>query len=296
MQLPSMAPLHNLYTPGWCPHQPENTPADLTDPPSNLNDMVAMWSAQIWAGKGKAPVPLNDGIIQAYATYLGSGVKKGHSAAATGGSIKIDWDTPDAEMLESLTRNTWHFSAAKNYNQLRALTDALKDENGKLRSWNDFKSLANEINNTHVNQWLRTEYDLAVAGGQMAGKWQRITAQKATLPSLRYSTAGDERVRVSHQVLDGIVRPVDDPFWDINYPPNGFKCRCDVDQVDHSGPITPDEKLPPTEMHPMFQVNLGKQGLAFPPKHPYFDGAPVEVRETAISLYTAISPFRGQGA
>lgn len=200
-------------------------------------------------------------------------------------TVGIDYSTPHAEALEALTRNTWQFAAAKNHHQLRSLTEALKGPDGRLRSWNEFKTVANEINNQHIQQWLRAEYELAVAGSQMAGKWQTIQAQKSTLPRLRYSTAGDERVRQSHRPLDGIVRPVDDPFWNTNYPPNGWGCRCMVEQVDQSVRITPDEALPATpDMPDMFKVNLGQQGLAFGPKHPYFIDAPVEVREKAAAL------------
>ncbi len=46
-------------------------------------------------------------------------------------AITIDWTTPDAEMLVQLSRNVWHFSAAKNWQHLHDLSLALKDEKGK---------------------------------------------------------------------------------------------------------------------------------------------------------------------
>ena len=61
-----------------------------------------------------------------------------------------------------------------------------------------------------------------------AGRYAKQQATKALLPYWRYVTVGDSRVRPSHAVLSGKVFPADHPFWDGNYPPNGFKCRCAV--------------------------------------------------------------------
>ena len=61
-----------------------------------------------------------------------------------------------------------------------------------------------------------------------AGRYAKQQAVKELLPYWRYVTAGDSRVRPSHAVLHGKVFPADHPFWDGNYPPNGFNCHCAV--------------------------------------------------------------------
>ncbi len=38
-------------------------------------------------------------------------------------------------------------------------------------------------------------------------------------------------MRDEHVMLNGVVKPVDDPFWGIYYPPNGWRCSCDVVQT-----------------------------------------------------------------
>lgn len=263
-------------------HEPENTP-DLSDLPTN--EQLILWLSQIWKAKGQMDtILLSETMIAAYARTLAKGLQIGYSSGAVP-TVGIDYNTPDKELLEALTKNTWHFSAAKNHHELRTLTDLLKDDAGKLRTWNEFKPLATEIHKNYAKNFLRTEYEQAVSASQNAAQWVRIEAQRPTLPRLRYSTAGDERVRGSHRLMDAVVRPVDDPFWNTHYPPNGWGCRCMVEQVDSSISITPDERLPTADEIPkMFQTNVGRTGLIFPKEHPYFIDAPLQVRETADKL------------
>jgi len=41
-----------------------------------------------------------------------------------------------------------------------------------------------------------------------------------------YDAINDSRVRPSHLALDGIIRRIDDPFWNTHSCPNGYRCRC----------------------------------------------------------------------
>ncbi|MDE5831716.1 MAG: minor capsid protein, partial [Desulfovibrio sp.] len=43
-----------------------------------------------------------------------------------------------------------------------------------------------------------------------------------------YLAIMDKRTRPSHAVLHEKIYPADHEFWDSNYPPNGFRCRCAV--------------------------------------------------------------------
>lgn len=47
----------------------------------------------------------------------------------------------------------------------------------------------------------------------------------------RYIAVQDERTRQQHKTWHGTVLPVDDKFWDSHYPPNGWRCRCIVQQL-----------------------------------------------------------------
>ncbi len=47
-------------------------------------------------------------------------------------------------------------------------------------------------------------------------------------PYWMYDAVNDRRTRPTHMAMDGMVVPADDPFWNTWYPPNGYRCRCQV--------------------------------------------------------------------
>lgn len=59
-----------------------------------------------------------------------------------------------------------------------------------------------------------------------AGQYKRQKEMADTFPYLQYSAINDRRTRPTHKAMDDKVFPVDHPFWDKWYPPNGFRCRC----------------------------------------------------------------------
>lgn len=198
-------------------------------------------------------------------------------------TITADWKTPDIEMLHRLTRDVWSFSAAKDYQQMRDLTLALSDEAGKLREFVAFKEAAMKVCTKYNETWLQTEYNQAVAASQNAARWTQFTADKADIPFLEYQTVGDDAVRASHALLDGIVRKVDDSFWSTHYPPNGWGCRCEVIQA--VGAKTPKKDIPNVGIPEMFRTNLAQTGLIYPKNHPYYTGIPkAEIRKAIAYL------------
>lgn len=197
--------------------------------------------------------------------------------------LQVDFATPDAAMLTRLTRDTWHFSAAKNYQQLRDMTLALKDDAGKLRTFADFREAASGISDSYNKTWLKAEYDHAVGSSTMASQWVEFQRNAKLMPFLRYSTVGDAQVRVSHRALDGITRKIDDAFWTTHYPPNGWRCRCDANQLPGSAKETELKDIPSVPIQPMFRTNLAASGMVYPKGHPYYDGVPDNVLKKALA-------------
>lgn len=64
-----------------------------------------------------------------------------------------------------------------------------------------------------------------------AGKWSQIQRLAERRPHLRYVAVLDARTRPAHQGWHGTVLPVGHDWWRSHYPPNGWNCRCTVQQL-----------------------------------------------------------------
>lgn len=239
--------------------------------PLDIAAELAAMVRDVWKKKGM-PYNVNKAVTGAFANHLWEAVTEGFGKGLDG----LDYDTPDYTMLANLRANVYHFSAAKNYQQLKALTTALIGDDGRLRSFADFKAAAFDINDTHVNQWLKTEYDTAVGSAQMASKWVEIIKNKSTLTILEMDVVLDKQTSDICRPLHGIRKKIEDPFWLTYYPPNHFRCRSTVRQRSGSY-TTPDSKIEQVDIPAMFRTNLAQNGLVFPEKHPYYIDAPAEV-------------------
>lgn len=182
-------------------------------------------------------------------------------------------DTIDAmEVFNNFGENIKKFSFAKTFQQVNDMGNFILDGDGNQILFSDFKKKAAEIFDIYNNNWLETEFNTAKSISESARQWVDIQANKDILPLLKYSTVGDGRVRASHRTLDGVIRPVDDPFWLEHYPPNDFNCRCIVEQIEE-GDITELEGANIEKINPLFKNNPAVTGEVFSQKdHPYFNG------------------------
>ncbi len=178
----------------------------------------------------------------------------------------IDRADLDREFMTQLRTNVYIFSAFKNHHFVLDVIDQLTDGNGNIRSFSKFKEIVQGISDNYNKNWLLAEYDTAIGTGQMARKWKEIERDSDILPFLRYDTVGDGRVRPDHKILEGVTLRYDDPFWDVYYPPNGWRCRCSVQQV--TGPQKSPDDTP--EVPKAFRHNAGKTGQLYTRDHPYY--------------------------
>lgn len=65
---------------------------------------------------------------------------------------------------------------------------------------------------------LRVIYDTNLRTTHSEGQWQHIQRNKDTFPYLKYDANNSEHPRLEHSAWDGLVLPVDDPFWQAHYP------------------------------------------------------------------------------
>ena len=79
---------------------------------------------------------------------------------------------------------------------------------------------------------LRIIFDTNLRMAYSRGHWQRVERVAATRPWLRYVAVLDSRTRPRHRAWHGTVLRWDHPFWQTHWPPNGWRCRCGVQQLD----------------------------------------------------------------
>lgn len=217
---------------------------------------------ELYDGKIKSG-DLDPKTVKKLAAYLKKALDTGYG---TDGELS-DQDT---EMIRYLKENSQLFSGFKSYQHLQEASKQLLDENGKVRSFADFKKAVKEIHANYFEQYLKAEYNHAIASAQSASQWVTIQKNKASIPYLRYDTVRDDRVREKHRALEGVTRKVDDTFWQTHYPPNGWGCRCLVSQI-QTGEETDLETVDIPKLEDAFNGNVGIDKVIFPGEHPYFD-------------------------
>ena len=179
-------------------------------------------------------------------------------------------------MRSRLRASDWMFSGLKTFHELHEAFPSLLDENGERKPFERFLRDVQKIDETYNQNWLRAEFNFAGASAGMAARWEDFE-EDGDRYYLQYRTARDGRVRPEHAEMDGITLPVDDPFWDTNYPPNGWNCRCTVVQVlkadneptDRGEAYRRAESALRGDRRGMFRFNPGKEGRVFPAYNPY---------------------------
>lgn len=78
---------------------------------------------------------------------------------------------------------------------------------------------------------LRTIFQANVRSARAAGQWHRIERTKNALPFILYIRTSSAEPRAEHLLFEGIILPVDHPFWRTHFPPNGWGCKCSVRQL-----------------------------------------------------------------
>ena len=142
----------------------------------------------------------------------------------------------------------------------------LVDEKGKIRSFSEFKRKVDVVHKKYNKNYLEAEYTTAKRSAQASRDWQGYEENADLFPNLKYMTVDDDKVREDHEKLHGIIKPVNDPFWNTHYPPNGFRCRC------YTKPTTEvaDNRKAVTNPDKGFSNNVGKSNEIFTNQHPYF--------------------------
>lgn len=77
----------------------------------------------------------------------------------------------------------------------------------------------------------RIIYETNLRQSYNAGREAQIQLEKKFRPYLRYNHNDSAHPRPQHQAWDGLILPVDDPFWSTHMPANGWGCKCSVETL-----------------------------------------------------------------
>lgn len=186
-------------------------------------------------------------------------------------------DVPlDEISVQRLKESNYVFSGIKTFHELNEAFPSLIDSEGNLIPFNQFLNSVQTINKSYNGQYLKVEYEFAKSSAYMAARWKEFEKDGEDY-WLQYRTAGDLRVRKTHQRLHGITLPITSKFWDKYFPPNGWNCRCTVVQVrkdkyplsDETQAMNLGSQATAGKHQEMFMYNPGKAMTTFPAYNAY---------------------------
>jgi SPP1 gp7 family putative phage head morphogenesis protein len=162
-----------------------------------------------------------------------------------------------------LNNKIGYFSQAKTKDDAIYISNLVMQKEEKKLRWTELKKLILEKIPDYNIDLLESECSNFVAMAINFEMWKTIQNQKKRFPYIKYSSVIDGVTCKTCKKLDGIVRPVDDIFWDTYYPPNCSECRCLVLQYDEFDIKKPTDLSKKKLILPIekFALNVGKHEL-----------------------------------
>lgn len=133
------------------------------------------------------------------------------------------------------------------------------------------------------NRRLKTIYDTNMRTAYAKARYE--SQMKSVGEYFRYTAVLDSKTRPTHRKLHGTTLLKTDKFWDTNYPPNGWNCRCKV-QVLTEAEVRARGITPLADGS--FLPNVAQDDFAYNPgKMDYLDEIFSEKKKEALSTVTA---------
>lgn len=166
------------------------------------------------------------------------------------------------DLCRSFRENFLKFAGAKSYALMSDIA-AIDARAGMSRE--SFITQAKTLVQKHNVQWLATELRYCNSSVTAARDYQTYLDDEDIYPNLKCRTMADDDVRDSHQLNEGIVKPVRE--W-TSIPPFDHGCRCWLEQT-HEEP-TSGRKLQGVK----FPNNPHTSGEVFTREQSYFNAVP----------------------
>ena len=188
--------------------------------------------------------------------------------AADRGFSQSDAPDPDDDFRNAIRRSNAVFSAFKVHRMQNDMAQLLLDDDGNLKTFEQWREEAQPIASHQCGTWLRTEYDTAVIRAHQAADWLQFQREKDILPNLRWVPSTSPNPGKDHRTFWNTILPVDDPFWAQHRPGDRWNCKCSLSATDE--PTTtaprPSKKDRP---QPGLDNNPANDRKLFSDTHPY---------------------------
>ncbi len=184
---------------------------------------------------------------------------------------KPKYSDKEFEFVLGLQRNVSKFAGYKTAHQTALLTKAKPEA-------------YSAINNAYNTNYARSEFVHTVRSARMAKNWQQWQADKDIYPYLEYIPSVAAEPRSDHKKLYGIIKHLDDDFWDTWLPPSDWGCKCSTEQRRKN---TGSRELPTDLQKPseLMRNNAGKSGAIFTDAHPMIKAVSKELKEVIDKEY-----------
>lgn len=175
----------------------------------------------------------------------------------------------DKDFQQQLRHSNEVFSAFKVHRTQNDMAARMLDSNGVLKSFNQWLKEVMPIASHQCGAWLKTEYDTAVIRAHQAADWQQFRRESDVLPNLKWMPSTSLHPCREHRRYWGIIRPINDKFWNEHRPGDRWNCKCSLSSTDESvTPVPANDDV--SKPQPGLAGNPGITGETFSDDHPYF--------------------------
>ncbi len=172
----------------------------------------------------------------------------------------VEFGKTNKTFINQFKTNTAIFAAFKSHEEQTQISKQILDENGKLRSFYNFKKAVKPIIGDYNVNYLKTEYDTVVRSARMAANWKKFEEKKDIFPNIEYMLSRANEKRPEHLEFVGTIRPIDDSWWNTHTPPIDWGCQCWIRQTRADVTPVPQDEI---EVPEIFQNNPGKTAEPF---------------------------------
>jgi len=199
-------------------------------------------------------------------------------------SAGVEFGKKNESFIAEFKQNAAVFSAFKNHRQTSDIVAQLIDADGNLLSFDKFRKavLGTTIKADYNQNWLKTEYNMAVRSSRMAAKLKQFEATKRLYPNLEFMPSTAAEPREAHKEWYGTILPMDHPWWKDHTPPVDWGCECSIKNTDK--PVT-DVPEGGETIDPVFAFNPADTAeIVNMKEHPYVKNTDAQSAEMIMKL------------